>query len=104
MGQLKTQLNKKVGGISAEIAMVNNKVGTLDDKLNELHGSQQRLPSVLDIEKAVRNVVKELLGKGGSGDGADGFATGLLNAPTARLNTAEIDEEGASDVKNAIAG
>ena len=57
MGQIKTALNKKVGAIQGEVANVSSKLGTLDDKINELQGSQQKLPRIRDLENAFRNIV-----------------------------------------------
>lgn len=61
MSQIKSQMNKRVGGIQSEVAMVSSKLNNLDDKLNELHGNQQKLPQTKDIEKAFRSVAYELI-------------------------------------------
>ena len=61
MAQMKQQLNKRVGSVQGEVAAVNARLGSLDDKLNELHGSQQRLPSMEKIERSMRNILGEAL-------------------------------------------
>ena len=40
-------MNKRIGSLSQEVSGATSRLTTLDDKMNELHGNQERLSSRL---------------------------------------------------------
>ena len=53
--------SKKIDAVSTEVTQVNNRLSSLDDRINDLASSTQLLPTTDAIEKSMRRILSEIL-------------------------------------------
>jgi len=65
--QMKLNFNRKFNAIQSEVQAVSSRVTALDDKIVDLTGAQQKLPTMADMERslpsmsAIEQVMRRLM-------------------------------------------